>query len=352
MNKTRNSREISVGGITLGGSNAIAVQSMCNTDTTDTESTIKQIVDLTDIGCEIIRVAVPNELAAKSIKIIKDSISIPLIADIHFDYRLALLSLDNGADCVRINPGNLGGREKTSIVVDAVKANKAAIRIGVNSGSLEKDILLADGVTAQSLCKSALLNTRMLEDFGFDNFKVSIKSSSVPMTIEAYRLFSSMSNYPLHVGVTEAGSIFAGTIKSAIGIGALLADGIGDTFRVSITGDPLDEIRIAYQILSALNIRRRGVEIISCPTCGRTEIDLISLVDSVEELVKTSTSLVTIAVMGCVVNGPGEAREADYGIAGGKGLGIIFRKGEVFKKVAEDQLLLELKSILMTDGII
>ena len=348
----RVSKEIKVGSVKLGNGNPILIQSMCNTNTSDIESTVEQIKSLEEAGCELIRVAVPDEIAGKSLKSIKDRINIPLIADIHFDYRLALLAVENGADCIRINPGNLGGMEKTKIVTDACKSNGVAMRIGVNSGSLEKEILKSDGVNAESLCKSALYNSRMVESFGFDNFKVSMKSSSVMTTIQSYRLFAKETNYPLHVGVTEAGTLFAGTIKSSIGIGSLLADSIGDTFRVSITGDPLEEVRIAYQILASLDIRRTGVEIISCPTCGRTDINLIGLAETVEKLVSKSTSVVTIAVMGCVVNGPGEAREADYGIAGGAGVGIIFRKGEIVKKVKEDELLAYFTEILKEDNII
>lgn len=344
-------REITIGNLVLGGSNPIRVQSMTNTDTRDIEKTVNQINNLEKAGCEIIRCAVLDDDAALSIKKIKDKINIPLVADIHFDYNLAIKSLENGADCVRINPGNLGGLEKTKKVVDATKMAKASIRIGVNSGSLEKHLLKEMGVCAESLAKSALINAKILEDMDFYNFKVSLKASSVPMTIKAYKLFSKQNNAPLHIGVTEAGTNFSGTIKSSVGIGALLSLGIGDTLRVSLTGDPIDEVRVGWQILSSLDIRKRGPEIISCPTCGRTEIDLIGLAESVEKLLQNSKSLITVAVMGCAVNGPGEAREADYGIAGGRGLGIIFRKGEVIKKVKENQLLDEFKKILKNDKI-
>ncbi len=345
-------REITIGNLVLGGSNPIRVQSMTNTDTRDIEKTVNQINNLEKAGCEIIRCAVLNENAALSLKKIKDKINIPLVADIHFDYKLAIKSLENGADCIRINPGNLGGIEKTKKVVDATKMAKASIRIGVNSGSLEKHLLKEMGVSAESLAKSALINAKILEDMDFYNFKVSLKASSVPMTVKAYKLFSEQNNAPLHIGVTEAGTNFSGTIKSSVGIGALLSLGIGDTLRVSLTGDPIDEVRVGWQILSSLDIRKRGPEIISCPTCGRTEIDLITLVESVEKLLQNSKSLVTVAVMGCAVNGPGEAKEADYGIAGGRGLGIIFRKGEVIKKVKENQLFDEFKKILKNDEII
>lgn len=344
-------REITIGNLVLGGSNPIRVQSMTNTDTRDIEKTVNQINNLEKAGCEIIRCAVLDDDAALSIKKIKDKINIPLVADIHFDYNLAIKSLENGADCIRINPGNLGGLEKTKKVVDATKMAKASIRIGVNSGSLEKHLLKEMGVCAESLAKSALINAKILEDMDFYNFKVSLKASSVPMTIKAYKLFSKQNNAPLHIGVTEAGTNFSGTIKSSVGIGALLSLGIGDTLRVSLTGDPIDEVRVGWQILSSLDIRKRGPEIISCPTCGRTEIDLIGLAESVEKLLQNSKSLITVAVMGCAVNGPGEAREADYGIAGGRGLGIIFRKGEVIKKVKENQLLDEFKKILKNDNI-
>lgn len=347
-----NTREIKVGNLTLGGDNPVRVQSMTNTDTRNIEKTVNQINNLEKAGCEIIRCAILDEDAAKAIKTIKDKINIPFIADIHFDYRLAIKSIENGADCIRINPGNLGGFERTKIVVDAAKMANTSIRIGVNSGSLEKHLLKEMGVCAESLAKSALINSQYLEDMNFYNFKVSLKASSVPMTIKAYRLFSEQNNAPLHIGVTEAGTNFSGTIKSSVGIGSLLSLGIGDTLRVSLTGDPVDEVRVGWQILSSLDLRKRGPEIISCPTCGRTEIDLIGLAEEVERILSKSKSLVTVAVMGCPVNGPGEAKEADYGIAGGRGLGIIFRKGEVLKKVKEDTLLDEFIEILKNDNII
>ena len=329
------SRVIKVGSALIGGGNPVLIQSMTNTDTRDVEATVNQILELERAGCEIIRCAVPDENAAYALKHIKDKIHIPLIADIHFDYKLAVKSVESGADCIRINPGNLGGFERLKIVTDAVKSAGAAIRVGINSGSLEKDILEKQGVTASSIVESALRNIRYLYDLNFDNFKVSLKSSSVPMTIKAYQLFANQDNSPLHVGVTEAGTLFSGTIKSAVGIGAVLASGIGDTLRVSLTGEPLDEIKTGWQIVSALDLRRKGPEIISCPTCGRTAINLIDLANKVEDMLQVSKSIVTVAVMGCAVNGPGEAREADYGIAGGKGQGLIFKKGSIVKKVDE-----------------
>ncbi|HIZ89911.1 MAG: flavodoxin-dependent (E)-4-hydroxy-3-methylbut-2-enyl-diphosphate synthase [Mucispirillum sp.] len=346
------SRVIKVGSALIGGGNPVLIQSMTNTDTRDVEATVNQILELERAGCEIIRCAVPDENAAYALKHIKDKIHIPLIADIHFDYKLAVKSVESGADCIRINPGNLGGFERLKIVTDAVKSAGAAIRVGINSGSLEKDILEKQGVTASSIVESALRNIRYLYDLNFDNFKVSLKSSSVPMTIKAYQLFANQDNSPLHVGVTEAGTLFSGTIKSAVGIGAVLASGIGDTLRVSLTGEPLDEIKTGWQIVSALDLRRKGPEIISCPTCGRTAINLIDLANKVEDMLQVSKSIVTVAVMGCAVNGPGEAREADYGIAGGKGQGLIFKKGSIVKKVDEDTLLEEFAKILKEDGII
>ena len=346
------SRVIKVGSALIGGGNPVLIQSMTNTDTRDVEATVNQILELERAGCEIIRCAVPDEKAAYALKQIKDKIHIPLIADIHFDYKLAVKSVESGADCIRINPGNLGGFERLKIVTDAVKSAGAAIRVGINSGSLEKDILEKQGVTASSIVESALRNIRYLYDLNFDNFKVSLKSSSVPMTIKAYQLFANQDNSPLHVGVTEAGTLFSGTIKSAVGIGAVLASGIGDTLRVSLTGEPLDEIKTGWQIVSALDLRRKGPEIISCPTCGRTAINLIDLANKVEDMLQVSKSIVTVAVMGCAVNGPGEAREADYGIAGGKGQGLIFKKGSIVKKVDEDTLLEEFAKILKEDGII
>lgn len=348
----RNSRVINVGDCLIGGDNPIAVQSMTNTDTRDVEKTVNQILELERAGCHIIRCAVPDEEAAIALKSIKKQIHIPLIADIHFDYKLAIKAVASGADCIRINPGNLGGYDKLKIVVDEVKKSGAAIRVGINSGSLEKDLLEKYGVTAHSIVESAVRNINYLYDMNFYNFKVSLKSSSVPMTIEAYRLFAEKDNSPLHVGVTEAGTYFSGIIKSSVGIGSILAMNIGDTLRVSLTGDPKDEVKTGWQILSALELRRRGPDIISCPTCGRTEIDLISLANQVEKLLENSDKTVSVAVMGCAVNGPGEAREADYGIAGGKAQGLIFKKGNIVKKTDENMLIDEFSKILREDGII
>lgn len=346
------SRSIKIGNLTLGNGSPIRVQSMTNTDTRDIDKTVEQILQLEKAGCEIIRCAAPDKVAAESLKEIKNRIHIPLIADIHFDYKLAITALESGVDCIRINPGNLGGLERLKLVTDAAKANGAAMRVGVNSGSLEKDLLNKYGVTAEAIVESALRNINYLYDMNFDNFKVSLKSSSVPMTIKAYKLFSEKDNSPLHLGVTEAGTIFSGTIKSAVGIGSILSQGIGDTLRVSLTGEPIEEVKVGWQILSSLDIRRKGPEIISCPTCGRTEIDLIGLANSVEKILETSNSFVSVAVMGCAVNGPGEAREADYGIAGGKGQGLIFQKGEILKKVDEEKLLEEFIQVLKEDKII
>lgn len=346
------SRVIKVGDKSIGGGNPILIQSMTNTDTRDISATVSQILELEKAGCEIIRCAVPDEKAAVALKSIKDKIHIPLIADIHFDYKLAIKSIESGADCIRINPGNLGGFEKLKIVTEAALSSGAAIRVGINSGSLEKDILAKYGVTASAIVESAIRNIRYLYDLNFDKFKVSLKSSSVVMTIDAYKLFATKDNSPLHVGVTEAGTLFAGTIKSAVGIGSILSCGIGDTIRVSLTGEPVEEVKAGWQILSALDLRRKGPEIISCPTCGRTEIDLIDLANKVENMLQTSKTHINVAVMGCAVNGPGEARESDYGIAGGKSEGLIFKKGQIIKKVSESVLLEEFSKILKEDGII
>lgn len=347
----RKTRSIHVGSVAVGGDAPVSVQSMTNTDTRNREATLQQVLGLAEAGCEIIRIALPDEDAVEPFRYVVENSPIPVIADIHFSHKLAIHALESGAAAVRINPGNIGGEEKTRIVLDAARANGASVRIGVNAGSLEKDILKEKGVCAASLVESALRNIRICEDSGFYNFKVSLKASSVPMTIAAYRLFAEKSEAPLHIGVTEAGTVFSGTVKSAVGIGSLLADGIGDTLRVSLTGDPLEEVRVGWSILSALGIRRRGPEVISCPTCGRTEIALVQLAEAVEAALSRFTTPVTVAVMGCAVNGPGEAREADYGIAGGRGLGILFRKGQIVKKVAEDALLGELIDMLKADGV-
>ena len=324
----------------IGNDAPIAVQSMTNTDTRDVAATVAQILRLEAAGCDIIRVAVPDLEAAKAIRSIRDRITIPLIADIHFDYRLAVASMENGAQGIRINPGNIGGAEKLGKVVDAAKVHQVPIRVGVNSGSVEKDILTRHGhPTPEALVESAIRNIRLLENLHFYEQKISIKSSSTLTTIDAYRLLSSQCDYPLHLGVTEAGGLIAGTVKSSVALGMLLYEGIGDTFRISLTRDPVEEIRVAFELLRCLRIRERGPELISCPTCGRCQINLFSLAEKVEEHIQRIKTPLKVAVMGCVVNGPGEAMEADIGLAGGNGVGIIFKKGQLYKKVPEDQLL-------------
>ena len=328
-----------VGKVPIGNMAPIAVQSMTNTPTADIKATVSQIERLQDAGCEIIRVAVPDNESAQAIARIKPKILIPLIADIHFDFRLAIAAAKAGADALRINPGNIGGAEKVKAVVDCAKDIGIAIRIGVNAGSLEKDILEKyNGVTAQAMVDSALRNIELLKTLDFHQIKVSLKASDVPRTVEAYRSLSAATDIPLHVGVTEAGSLYSGIVKSALGIGTLLAEGIGDTIRVSLTRDPLEEVRVGYEILKALGIRQRGPEIISCPTCGRCSIELFNIVAKVEKALQATASPIKIAIMGCVVNGPGEAREADIGIAGGDGTGILFRKGKVVKKFPQERL--------------
>jgi len=328
-----------VGNVPVGNLNPITVQSMTNTPTADVEVTISQIERLQSAGCEIIRLAVPDVESARAISLIKPQISIPLIADIHFDYRLAIAAAEAGADALRINPGNIGSAEKVKAVVDCAKDAGISIRIGVNAGSLEKDILKKySGVTAQAMVDSALRNIDLLGSLDFHQVKVSIKASDVPRTVEAYRLLSASTDLPLHVGVTEAGSLYSGIVKSALGIGTILAEGIGDTIRVSLSRDPVEEVRVGYEILKALGIRQRGPDIISCPTCGRCNIELFGIVEQVEKALLSTVAPVKIAIMGCVVNGPGEAREADIGIAGGDGTGILFRKGKVVKKFPQEKL--------------
>ena len=340
MNKRKQTRQIRVGAVPVGGDAPVSVQSMTNTDTHDVEATVSQIHRLEKAGCEIIRVAVLDLEAAAAIRRIREQISIPLIADIHFDHRLAVASMENGAQAIRINPGNIGGPEKLANVVAAAKQHAVPIRVGVNSGSLEKDILARHGrPTPAALVESALRNVGLLEDFGFYEIKVSIKSSDALTTVDAYRELASQCDYPLHLGVTEAGGLIAGTVKSSLALGMLLYDGIGDTFRISLTRDPVEEIRVGYELLRALRIRERGPELISCPTCGRCGINLFGLAEKVEEHIQTITTPLKIAVMGCVVNGPGEAKEADIGLAGGKGTGLIFKKGKLYKKVPEKELL-------------
>ena len=346
----RESKVVKVGNILIGGGNDVIIQSMTNTPTTDVEKTVNQIKKLQEEGCQLVRVTVNTEEAAKKIKEIKEKIDIPLVADIHFDYRLALLAIENGIDKLRINPGNIGSDEKVEIVVKKAMEKSIPIRIGVNSGSLEKTILEKYGKpTSDAMVESALYHMRLLEKFNFTNIIISLKSSNVKMMVEAYRKLAKLCNYPLHLGVTEAGTAFQGTVKSAIGIGSLLVDGIGDTIRVSLTEDPVEEIKVAKEILKVLGLKEVGVEIVSCPTCGRTEIDLIGLAHQVEKEFEKVDKKIKIAVMGCVVNGPGEAKEADYGVAGGKGVGVLFKKGEIIKKVDEGDILKELKKLIEDD---
>lgn len=342
-------KAIKIGDRVIGGGNPVLIQSMCNTKTQDVKSTVDQILALTKVGCDIIRVAVPDMEAAKAISSIKKQITIPLVADIHFDYRLALAAMENGADKIRINPGNIGDENRVRAVVEKAKECSIPIRVGVNSGSLEKNLIEKyGGVTAEGIVESALQKVRMIEDLGYDNLVISIKSSDVLMCVKAHELIAERSDYPLHVGITEAGTLTSGTIKSSVGLGIILHEGIGDTIRVSLTGDPLEEIKAARLILKTLGLRHGGVEVVSCPTCGRTRIDLISLANKVEAMVDKYDHLdVKVAVMGCVVNGPGEAREADIGIAGGIGEGLLIKKGEVIRKVPEDQLLSALEEELM-----
>ncbi|HHW32086.1 MAG TPA: flavodoxin-dependent (E)-4-hydroxy-3-methylbut-2-enyl-diphosphate synthase [Clostridiaceae bacterium] len=341
--KRKLTKKIRVGNIYIGGDAPITVQSMTNTDTRDAESTINQIKRLQDAGCDIVRVAVPDEEAANAIKKIKKAISIPLIADIHFDYRLAIASMKNGADKIRINPGNIGGRDKVLEVVKVAKERDIPIRIGVNSGSIEKHILEKYGkITPEGMVESALEHSRIFEDLNFDNIIFSIKASSVLMTIKAYRLIAEKTHYPLHIGITEAGTIYMGTIKSAIGIGSLLAEGIGDTLRVSLTDDPVEEVKVGIDILRTLEIRDQGLNIISCPTCGRCQIDLIKITREVEDKLANINKNIKVAVMGCAVNGPGEAKEADIGIASGKGEALLFKKGKIVRKIPQDEIVQEL----------
>lgn len=338
--KRRKTRVVKIGNVLIGGNNPVAIQSMCNTKTSDVEATVRQILALEEAGCEIIRVAVPDMEAAEAISEIKKRIHIPLVADIHFDYRLALKAIENGVDKLRINPGNIGGEDRVKAVVEAAKAKNIPIRIGVNSGSLEKEILEKYGeVTPEGLVESALRHVRILEKLDFYDIVISIKASNVPFSLETYSLLSKEVDYPIHLGITESGTAWSGTIKSAVGIGAILAMGIGDTIRVSLTGDCVDEVKVAKAILKDLGLRKFGIEFISCPTCGRTSIDLIGLANKVEERCKNINKDIKVAVMGCAVNGPGEAREADIGVAGGNGYGLIFKKGEILKKLPEEELL-------------
>lgn len=343
----RKSKEIKIGNVWIGGSHPIAIQSMTNTKTENAEATVAQILALEAAGCEIIRCAVPTSEAAKALTEIKKQIHIPLVADIHFDYRLAIAAMEHGADKVRINPGNIGSRDKIKAVVETARERSIPLRVGVNSGSLEKPLIEKyGGVTAEGLVESALHQAELIEDMGYDNLVISIKSSDVLMCVKAHELIAEKTNYPLHVGITESGTVTSGNIKSAIGLSLILGQGIGDTIRVSLTADPLEEISSAKQILKTLGLRKGGIEVVSCPTCGRTKIDLIGLAKQVEELVKDYPLDLKVAVMGCVVNGPGEAREADLGIAGGIGEGLLIKKGEVLRKVKEELLLSELKAEL------
>ncbi len=339
----RKTKQIAVGSAKIGSDFPISVQSMTNTDTSDANATANQIKIMEKAGCEIVRIAVPNMEAADAVAKIKKSTTIPLIADIHFDYRLALKSIDNGIDGLRLNPGNIGDKERIKAVVKAANEKKIPIRIGVNAGSLEKDILEKYGhPTPEAMVESALRHIKILEDLDFYEIKISLKASDVWKTVEAYRLLAKKADYPFHIGITEAGTIFSGTVKSAIGLGILLAEGIGDTLRVSLTGDPVEEVRVGWEILKAMKLRERGVNIISCPTCGRIKLDIIALANEMEKRLSHITKPINIAVMGCVVNGPGEAIESDIGIAGGDGVGLLYIKGAVVKKVKEEDIVEEI----------
>lgn len=343
-----NTKIIHIGDRVIGGGNPILIQSMTNVPTEDVDACVKQIHRLEEAGCEIIRCTVPNAEAAAALSQIKKQIHIPLVADIHFDYKMAIAAIENGADKIRINPGNIGGKEKLSEVVKVAKERNIPIRVGVNSGSLEKDLVSKyNGVTAQGIVESALDKVHMIEDCGYDNMVISIKSSDVMMCVEAHKLIAPQSMYPLHVGITESGTITSGNIKSAVGLGLILGEGIGDTIRVSLTGDPVEEIKSAKLILKTLGLRKGGIEVVSCPTCGRTKIDLIGLANRVETMVAGIPLDIKVAVMGCAVNGPGEAKEADIGIAGGIGEGLLIKKGEIIRKVSEEQLLDVLKEELL-----
>lgn len=346
MIKRRKTKQISIGNVKIGGDAPISVQSMCNTDTRNVTQTLHQIKELTDAGCEIIRLAVLNPEAADALKNIVKGSPIPVVADIHFDYRLALQAINNGVAALRLNPGNIGKRENVEKVVALAKQQNIPIRIGINAGSLEKNLKELDIPLAEKMVKSAEGHVKILEDLNFDLIKVSLKSSDVSTTIDAYKLFSEKYNYPLHIGLTEAGTLKGGLVKSSVGIGSLLSQGIGDTIRVSLTENPIEEVHAGYAILKALNLRKHGVNFVSCPTCGRTQIDLIGLAKKVEEKFKDLDANITIATMGCAVNGPGEASHADFGIAGGIKEGYIFRKGEVIAKVPENQLLDELEKLI------
>lgn len=341
-------KEVHIGDVVIGGSYPVAIQSMTNTRTEDVRGTVEQILRLEAAGCEIVRCTVPTQEAADALRQIKKEIHIPLVADIHFDYRMAIAAIENGADKIRINPGNIGDGDRVRAVVEKAREYQVPIRVGVNSGSLEPSILKKyGGVTAEGIVESALDKVRMIEEMGYENLVVSIKSSDVRMCVKAHELIARNCLYPLHVGITEAGTVYSGNIKSSVGLGIILNEGIGNTIRVSLTGDPVEEIRSAKLILKTLGLRKGGVEVVSCPTCGRTQIDLIRLAEQVEKMVQEFPLDIKVAVMGCVVNGPGEAKEADIGIAGGKGEGLLIRKGEVVKKVKEEDLLETLRQELM-----
>ncbi len=343
-------RKITVGGVEIGGGAPVTVQSMTNTRTDDVEATVSQIISLKTAGCDIVRVAVPDMAAARAISDIKERVDIPIVADIHFDYRLALEAAARGVDKIRINPGNIGSDDRVRAVADECGKRGIPIRIGVNGGSIEKHILAKYGAaTPEAMCESALYHARLLERYGFEDIAVSMKAADVPTTVAAYRMAREMFDYPLHLGITHTGTAYGGLIKSAMGIGALLLDGIGDTLRVSLTAPPEEEVRAGIEILRAAGLRTGGVRIISCPTCGRCEIDLFSLADEAEKRLKGLNRDLTVAIMGCVVNGPGEAKEADYGIAGGRGVGILFKKGKIVKKVGEDAVLDELMAMIRAD---
>lgn len=346
MIKRRKSKEISIGNVKIGNNNPISVQSMCNTDTRDIEATTRQIKELADAGCELVRLAVLNKDAAEAIKELVKISPVPLIADIHFDYRLAIQCINNGISALRLNPGNIGKRENVEKVVTLAKQQNIPIRIGVNAGSLEKDLLDKDIPLHEKMVESAMKHIQILEDLDFDKIKVSLKSSDVLTTIEAYRLMAQKVEYPLHLGVTEAGTLKGGLIKSSVGLGTLLAEGIGDTIRVSLTENPVEEVFAGYEILKSLKLRQRGVNFVSCPTCGRTQIDLIGLAKKVEARFKNLDKNITIATMGCVVNGPGEARHADFGIAGGINEGYVFKKGEIVARIPESELLDKLEEVI------
>ena len=341
-------KQVSVGNVKIGGGNPVAIQSMTNTKTEDVNGTVDQILRLEAAGCEIIRCAVPTMEAAEALREIKKRIHIPLVADIHFDFRLAIAAIENGADKIRINPGNIGSAERVKAVVDRAKERQIPIRVGVNSGSLEKHLLEKyGGVTAEGIVESAMDKVHMIEEMGYDNLVVSIKSSDVLMCVKAHELIAKECIYPLHVGITESGTVYSGNVKSSVGLGIILHEGIGDTIRVSLTGDPVEEIRTAKLILKTLGLRKGGIEVVSCPTCGRTKIDLIGLAEQVEKMVEDIPLDIKVAVMGCAVNGPGEAKEADIGIAGGIGEGLLIKKGQIVKKVKEEELLSTLRQELL-----